>query len=211
MGMIKTVGSPSFPIWLLGDSNPKNWQDVLETPLDPRHPARHSIWTPVLDVIQDCIYRTARLRLDTSNLFIRNAIEDPGAKPKGSLVDWPADVTTQMSELQALIREHKPVMLLCFGAFAYEFGRRSLGLKPERGFAAWGASSMGEDFRRRIDRFEIDETNVFPLLHVTIARGKFIQSHNYFCADKGANYFEHVGRRLADVLLAHRHKLSVWI
>jgi hypothetical protein len=42
------VGDPDFPIWLLGDSNPKGWQSVLETPLDPRHPARHNIWTPVL-------------------------------------------------------------------------------------------------------------------------------------------------------------------
>lgn len=33
------VGDPDFPIWLLGDSNPKGWQSVLETPLDPRHPA----------------------------------------------------------------------------------------------------------------------------------------------------------------------------
>ena len=44
---------PRFPIWLIGDSNPKNWENRLSYPLDARHPARHSIWTPVLDAMQD--------------------------------------------------------------------------------------------------------------------------------------------------------------
>jgi hypothetical protein len=37
------VGNKEFPVWLLGDSNPKNWQDVLITPLDPRHLLHTSI------------------------------------------------------------------------------------------------------------------------------------------------------------------------
>lgn len=55
--MKKDIENKAFNIWLLGDSNPKNWDSILETPLDPRHPARHSIWTPVIDVIQDQAFR----------------------------------------------------------------------------------------------------------------------------------------------------------
>ncbi|MBK8048508.1 MAG: hypothetical protein IPK16_16155 [Anaerolineales bacterium] len=68
--MNRDVGDKTCPIWLLGDSNPSNWQDVLVTPLDPRHPARHSIWTPVLDVMQDRVFRKQRLRIDTSSIYI---------------------------------------------------------------------------------------------------------------------------------------------
>lgn len=74
--MDRETGDPHFPIWLLGDSNPRNWENHLKTPLDPRHPARHNIWTPILDEIQDRLFRRLRMRLDTSKMYIRNAIED---------------------------------------------------------------------------------------------------------------------------------------
>lgn len=32
--MQRSVGNPRFPIWLLADSNPRQWQSVLQTPLD---------------------------------------------------------------------------------------------------------------------------------------------------------------------------------
>lgn len=59
------TGDLSFPIWLLGDSNPKNWQDRLDTPLDPRHPAVHNIWTPIIDIIQREVYMKIGKRIDT--------------------------------------------------------------------------------------------------------------------------------------------------
>jgi hypothetical protein len=40
-------------IWLLGHSYPEAWVHVLNEPLDPRHPTRHNIWTPVLDRLQE--------------------------------------------------------------------------------------------------------------------------------------------------------------
>jgi len=54
--MNESVGDPKFPIWLIGDSPPEAWADKLDTPLDPRHPARHSIWTSVADPMQDRFY-----------------------------------------------------------------------------------------------------------------------------------------------------------
>ena len=103
--MKKEVGSKSFPIWLLGDSNPEQWQNKLDEPLDSRHPIRHNIWTSVLNVIQDRIFR-----------------------------------------------EHR-----------------------------------------------------------SIAGGKFIQSHNYFCGKNGGNYFEFVGNHISDLLIRYCDQLPVWI
>jgi|GEM_PF-5023839 hypothetical protein len=59
--MKKESGDPQFPIWLLGGSEPDRWKSVLNAPLEPRHPVRHNIWTPLLDVIQDSVYRAVSI------------------------------------------------------------------------------------------------------------------------------------------------------
>src|SRR5206468_1595661 len=56
--MRREVGEQSFPMWLIGDSNPDEWENDLETPFDPRHSARHNIWTAVIDVVQDRLFRS---------------------------------------------------------------------------------------------------------------------------------------------------------
>ena len=76
------TGNPEFPIWLVGDSPPEAWADKLDTPLDPRHPARHSILTSVADPMQDRLYRQSKRRLDTSRLYIRNAVSQPLKRPE---------------------------------------------------------------------------------------------------------------------------------
>ncbi len=211
MPMIKEIGSKDFPIWLLGDSNPENWTSDLETPLDPRHPARHSIWTPILEVIQDKVYRRARLRVDTANIYIRNAIENPQDKPFSNSISWPTSVLKEINEMRSSVACFKPVFIFCFGQFAYEFGRRISGESPEYAHGHWGARKLGEEFRNRIKHFECGHMNTFPLLHVSIARGKFMQSHEYFCNYMGSNYFEFVGNHLADILLTHQARLNIWI
>jgi hypothetical protein len=212
MSMGRVTGSPEFPLWLLGDSNPKNWADVLATPLDPRHPARHSIWTPVLEIIQDRVYRRARLRVDTSCLFVRNAIGDPGDKPEGNEPEWSRPVQEDLQSYKMMLVESKPKFVFCFGAFAYEFARRALGETPIQSHNYWGAERLGVDFCQRIASFNSEQTNILPLLHVSIARGKFIESHEYFCGhQKGANYFEYVGVQIADLMLSYHDQLKIWI
>lgn len=63
------TGAPRFPVWLVADSEPKNWHKLLLTPLDPRHPARHNIWTSVLEYMQEALYEQKRLRFDTVKLY----------------------------------------------------------------------------------------------------------------------------------------------
>ncbi|MBI5778387.1 MAG: hypothetical protein HZA49_02905 [Planctomycetes bacterium] len=211
--MKEKAGKEEFPIWLLGDSNPERWEDKLDEPLDSRHPARHNIWTPIIDIIQDRVFRKARKRINISNntVYIRNAIKHVKDKPKRDELEWGKYVNDSIKVVNDSILKHHPKIILSFGAFAFEFGRRAIDERPER-YKHWGAESMGEKFRERIKGFNIKEPNIFPLLHVSIARGKFLESHKYFCNGHGDNYFEHVGNELSKIILNHEHDLNdIWI
>lgn len=209
--MKEDIGQAKFPVWLIADSNPGHWESILEAPLDPRHPVRHNIWTAILDVVQDKVYRASRLRLDSSRLYIRNAVDNAAKRPKPTEIQWVGQVQGDIIHLRRLIDESKPVVVFCFGAFAFEFVRRAMGEEDCRKFSQWGARELGAEFRRRMETFTIGRTNIIPLLHRSISGGKFIQSHNYFCGPEGGNYFERVGGNIADKLLQHKDRLPIWI
>lgn len=211
MAVKRQDGNTQSQLWLLGDSSPKNWQDVLDTPFDPRHPARHNIWTPVLEVIQDRVFRACRRRVDTSSIYIRNAIEDPAGKPISRFLDWGAGIEKEIQEFRGILLEHSPKILLSFGAFAFEFARRALHQELRQSYGYWGARRLGNEFRQRISEFSLTEINLLPLLHVSIARGRFLESHEYFCDQEGANYFEFVGNGIAEKLIEHQAELRIWI
>lgn len=61
--MDRETGYKTFPIWLIGDSEPKKWKDKLNEPLDYRHPVRHNIWTSIIDIVQDLLYRHNNKRI----------------------------------------------------------------------------------------------------------------------------------------------------
>lgn len=204
-------GDVQFPIWLVGDSPPKNWQDKLEYPLDPRHPIRHNIWTPVLEVIQDRVFRRAGSRVDTSSIYIRNAVSDRSRKPAGNDADWSPSTTSEVEAFAGLVSRWHPAVVLCFGAFAFEFARRASSELPQRAWNYWRTISLGAEFRERMRRFDIPGTNVIPLLHRSISGGKFLESHRYFCDRVGANYFEYVGMCIADRLLRFQDALPIWV
>ena len=209
--MLKESGDKHFPIWLVGDSNTKNWADQLGTPLDPRHPAIHNIWTPILDVIQDKVYRDSHLRIDASKLYIRNAIECATDKPDRREKDWSEKNQNKIKELNVLLRKYQPAFLFSFGSFSYEFCRRAMGEIPHHPFQYWTTKRLGEGFREKIFNFQINQTNIIPLLHATIARRYFIISHNYYCGYENANYFNYVGNNIAEIMLAHQQELKIWI
>jgi hypothetical protein len=209
--MQREVGNPEFPIWLIGDSNPKQWQDKLTIPLDPRHPIRHNIWTSILDVIQDQVFRFAGKRLDTSQFFIRNAVDNPDKKPEGSSIDWSRDAIFEQQQLTQFIERYQPKILFSFGAFAFEFTRRAVGEQGQRKFSYWGARQLGDEFRKRINGFDTLKGNILPLLHRSISGGKFIQSHDQFSGGEGVNYFDYTGGEIARVLIDKFDGLPIWI
>ena len=110
----------------------------------------------------------------------------------------------------SLVR-HRPALLLSFSAFAFEFARRALRQAPAQPFDHWGARNLGDEFRQRVAHFDPEGVNLLPLLHATIARGKWRQSHDYFCGYPGGNYFTFTGNAIAGKLIEYRDVLPVWV
>ena len=199
--MKEFTGDPKFPIWLIGDSPPERWADKLDTPLDPRHPARHNIWTSVADPMQDRLYTQGKLRLDTSRLYIRNAMLS-------------LDEQTQLSQerLKKLLDKYRPSVVLTFGAHAFMIALLASGETPQKLYKT--TKLLGEQFGSRIEKYDERKVNIIPLLHVSIARGRFLEAHRDFVGTSShapTNYFDYVGTKLADLLLAKLHDKPIWI
>ena len=208
--MDRDSGSTSFPIWLIADSCPPNWADDLREPLDPRHPARHNIWTPILDGIQGHVFSATRGRIDTADLYVRNAVHDADDKPPYRSPEWPPHLAAEARRLSSLVARHRPKLLLTFGAFACEFTRRSLDRGQPRATSHWTSIALGEEFRRGVETFDSRRTVILPMLHVSIARGHFLKSHRNFTGQDQGNYFDYVACKIAGLLLAHRDEFAIW-
>jgi hypothetical protein len=137
-------GVLSAPIWLLADSRPR--KAVTREPLDPRHPTRHTIWTPILDQIQDRVFEACGSRLDTRRLYIRNAVERADEKKLRSVVDQAIRKFRDMA-----ISSH-PILILCFGQFAFEFARRACDQPSsvDELWKEWSVEELGREFHNRI-------------------------------------------------------------
>lgn len=209
--MERECGNPNYPIWLLGDSEPQNWSSKLKTPFDMRHPIRHNIWTSIIDLVQDRVFRELRERIDTSRLYIRNAIGERSAKPDGNDIQWRSEVCSQIDYLTRNISEYKPIIVFTFGAFSYEFGRRATGDTPNKAYGYWGTRRLGDEFRTRIGEFKMERPNLIPLLHRSISGGKFLESHEYFSGMVEGNYFEYVAEHIAKIIIERKNRFDIWI
>lgn len=207
-------GDPRSTIWLVADSEPRNWHNLLLTPLDPRHPARHSIWTSVLEYIQDTLYRRDKRRLNSETLYIRNAVGNPDDKPERVKLNWSQELQEKNHSLRANLAHFKPKVVLTFGAFAFEFLRRACNEEPIFPYSHWGTAQLGTEFKKRIKLYNASDINVLPLLHISISRGKFLESHRYFVGEEGGkpvNYFEFVGNKLAELFLQKLASEAIWV
>jgi hypothetical protein len=209
--MLRESGCKSSPIWLIGDSSPPKWRDFLAEPLDSKHPARHNIWTPIVEGIQKEAFFGDRRRVDVSQLYIRNAVHNQEDKPLGNAVEWSAKLLEETNEFGELLEIHAPTLVFTFGAFAFEFARRSLVREPRRNFGYWTTKRLGEEFGLSVKGFNHREVNVFCLLHVSIARGKFLESHKNFTREDDGNYFDLVAREIGTLLLKHKDTLNIWV
>ena len=206
----KEIGRKTYEIWLLGDSNPRNWVNDLSSPFDARHPIRHNIITPVFDSIQEILYQENRLRLNTNEIFIRNAIENPDLKPKPNIKNWSGEVVSEIRSYKNDIQKYKPKMIFTFGSFSFEFARRCINNTTPEKFGFWNTRKLGEQFHTRIANFNVNQVNIIPLLHRSISGGRFLQSHKLFCNDEKANYFKVAGDALAEIMLKHRESFKIW-
>lgn len=208
--MRESSGDPRSRLWLVADSPPPQWETLLREPLDPRHPARHNIWTPIADAIQQEVYQKKGWRMDEGRLYVRNAVSSAAMKPKPGADSWGPGTQRELAALAGLIKTTCPPLIVTFGAFAFEFVRRSLGEKGQP-FDRWTTKRMGEEMRRRLAGFSSARTNILPALHATIARGRFLESHRDFCAGLNDNYFRHVGQALSKVLIEHADHFQIFL
>ncbi|HEY8095209.1 MAG TPA: hypothetical protein VIE65_03835, partial [Methylobacter sp.] len=104
-----------------------------------------------------------------------------------------------------LVEQYRPRLILTFGAFAFEFGRRAIYKNDShnyRHYRYWNSKSLGDEFRSRTEPSNIlRQRNMIPLLHRSIAGGYFIQGHEQFCGQPNANYFEFTGLHLAELIM----------
>ena len=191
-------GNAGSPIWLIGDSTPKRWENDLEYPLDERHPVIHNIWTPIIYRIQKRIYQEKSIMIDMNNdlFYIRNAVTKVDMKPGNSDKCWQkTDLNEQLMKMKNNINKYDPQMLITFGAFAFEFVRRcsesEFEFKKEK-YGYWGVKKLRKEF---IDAIT-DKKKIVPLLHVTISRRSWRKNHINFTNDDKGNYFDFTADRL---------------
>ena len=138
--------------------------------------------------------------------FITRKIDHPPVPKK-----WDSRLSEETDDLRRLLGTYTPPMVFTFGAFAFEFARRSLVREPMKSFGHWTTRKLGAEFKRSVTEFSPREVNVFPLLHASIARGHFLKSHEHFTGEPNGNYFDLVGREIGKLLLQNKDTLSVWV
>lgn len=207
--MKRDCGVMKSKVLLIGDSEPDNYREKLENPFDLKHPTVHNIATPILYQIQDGLF-DAGIRIDWNKLYIRNAVK--------SSSDWRDEsvLSEEVLNLRSLINEHWPIIIMSFGARAFEFVRRALNEESKR-LNSWSTYKLGQEFAKRCERFDVKGTNIIPLLHASICRGRFIEAHRNFCtAIKDINgmdednYFIATGKTIAPILIENKNNFDCW-
>ncbi|TGE35066.1 hypothetical protein E4K67_27080 [Desulfosporosinus fructosivorans] len=194
--MKQELGKRNYPIWLI---------------INPKYPAvRHDIWRPVLDEIQDRVFREFQTRIETSDIYIRSAVNDGGIVPN-TLNWWGREVAKEIEFYREIVQEHKPKMIISFGAFPYEFTRRVFEVKPEKGPKAWSSSIIQDEFEKAIENFDINQINRIPLLRRVIATDKFIENRNFLSRTDRETYFQHVGAKIAEKIIENKGNMDIWI
>lgn len=164
--------------------------------------------------MQETLYMQDGRRFATDKLYIINAVKYPDDKSKAMDVNWPDGLQKKTYSLRDRLLNFKPKVIITFGAFAFEFVRRACGNELPVPFGKWSTKRLGEEFKKRIALYNPSVINILPLLHVSISRGRFLESHRYFVGEGGkepANYFEFVGTKLASLFLKEAEKLPIWI
>jgi hypothetical protein len=197
---VETTGDPDSPIWLLGDSPSAKHLDKNLKPLDRIHPTRHTIWTPILDVVQCHLFVKCGRRLDDGELFIRNAVSHPNQKENS------VELEAKIAALGEDLKKHKPLLVLCFGWFAFEFARRAQKeeKKPPQKWKEWNIKELRQQLDARILDVQLGSVTLLPLLHQIVAL-KFWICHPVW----GGNYFDYTGWEIAQVLIKNHTDSSL--
>lgn len=207
--MNREVGVRESKIWLIGDSEPSNNIDSLQYPFDLKHPTVYNIVIPVLEQVQDDVFAIGN-RIDWNKLYIRNAVEKAD--------DWENEsiLNEEVANFRNIIEENSPIIIMSFGTRAFEFTRRALG-EQKKGLKRWSAYKLGKEFARRSQEFNVNKTNLIPLLHACICRGRFLEAHRNFCTAINEaniideeNYFIATGKLISPILINNKSNFNCW-
>lgn len=207
--MKRDCGDIKSKLWLIGDSEPSNNSEKLENPLDLRHPTVHNIVTPIFEQIQDDLFPRGK-RIDWNKLYIRNAMKQQR--------DWDniISLNEEIRNFKILIDKYSPIIIIPFGAKAFEFVRRALG-EEEKKFNAWNTCRIGNEFAVRCKGFNVDKQNIIPLLHACICRGNYLEAHKNFCEAIESvygideeNYFIATGKILSSLMIDNENSFNFW-
>src|SRR5438876_1048251 len=204
-------GIREFPIWLLGGTEEIKWDNIepgLE--IDPGPPPVLSMWNPIISRIQNIIFKRIKKRIDELQIHIRNAIKDINYFPNPVNKIWTPYLYNLLGEFRNLIEKHKPIILITFGAFPFEFARRAVNEEETHPWDYWSSKRLGEEFRTRLDDFSADRTNVIPLLYETSHNGTFQIKRSNFCGDEKIDYPDYAAELIAEIILKFQKKLNIW-
>jgi hypothetical protein len=200
----------STPIWLIGHSYPLNWVDQLDGPLDPRHPTRHSIWTPVLDQLQQYVYRNGEgRRLNMDRCFVDN-VRIKGDPEEIGGWDWKSEaMLLRAKDVQRDLTSCRPKIVITFGDEVYRFTSAVRDGK-EPSASKMTMPDLANCFNAAVQAFDPEATNILPLLHASVARRSWSTAGKDYAGSSGANYFTHAGEALARLLLEFGKDWDVW-
>lgn len=188
-------GDRSFPIWLL---------------VNPRYPSvRPDIWIPILEVIQDKVYRKLHKIIDIENFFIKYIVSDIGIVSDNS--KWySTEIAKDIVALKESILEYHPKILITFGAMTNELVRRICDIKSKKGPMYWSTANLGYEFEQSIANFDITRTNRIPLPLRVTTRGKSMEDYNSYWEDC-ENYYLDIGSKIAARIIENKDSLKIWI
>jgi hypothetical protein len=99
------------------------------------------------------------------------------------------------------VSKYKPICIFTFGSFSYEFALRTIMSEKPNKYKVWDTAHLADKFNYAIHTFDISKTNIIPLLHRSIAGGRFPISHKIFTNSKDGNYFDYVGKKLSELVI----------
>ena len=88
--------------------------------------------------------------------------------------------TQEITQYRRILCYHKPVLVLCFGQFAFAFARWANQEEGQGEFRSWSVKELAREFANGISNFQAEQVNVLPPLHASIARGRFLHCHEEF-------------------------------
>jgi hypothetical protein len=203
-------GIREFPIWLLGGSEEIKLATQSESEYDPGPSPILGMWNPVISRIQNIIFKRIKKRIDELQIHIRNAIKDTDHFPNPVNKIWTPYLYNLLGEFRNLIEKHKPIILITFGAFPFEFARRALNEEETYPWDYWSSKRLGDEFRTRLENFDMKETNAIPLLHEIAQNETFEIKREQFCGSQKANYLDYVAGMVAEKILEFNKRLKIW-